>query len=213
MGYKSDKDISERVLNKLKESIGELKNNIILKINWDKFTFHLNETEKKIEFNNNLSIQNKKVFDNLRGADEIVVAIGTMGNLLDEKSKEYIAKNDYLKVIIFDAISEAVMDNIKRSFEFELGKKYNEKGMGKTHGFYPGSNGWNLEDQKIIFSLLDSDSLDVKLNENFIMIPTKSFSVVYGAGKKIITKAVGNKCMYCNLKSCRFRNKDTDENC
>ncbi|MDD4726974.1 MAG: hypothetical protein PHR70_09390 [Tissierellia bacterium] len=213
MGYKSDNDLPESILCKLEESIDELKDIITPKTNWGEFPFQLNKSEKRIEFDNNLNIQDKGVFDGLCEADEIVVAIGTLGNLFDEKLNKYIAKNDYLKVIIYDAIGKAVYDCMQRDFEFYLGKKYDEKGMGKTNGFYPGINGWDLKDQKLVFSFFDKDFLDVKLNESYIMTPAKSFSAIYGIGEKIITKVVDNKCVYCNLKDCRFRKKSIAENC
>lgn len=57
-------------------------------------------------------------------------------------------------------------------------------GRGITCGLSPGSWDWSLQEQAVIFKLVEARSIGVTLNESMIMSPVKSFSVLYGIRKE-----------------------------
>ena len=57
-----------------------------------------------------------------------------------------------------------------------------KEGWGSTCNYSPGQYKWTIEEQSEIFSMIDGGKIGVRLNENYLMIPFKSSSGVYGFG-------------------------------
>ena len=77
--------------------------------------------------------------------------------------------------------------------------------MGITRGFTPGSLDFPIEQQGVLFNVLDASKIDVRLNKSMLMEPAKSISVVYGTGKNIKNSCVSHSCSGCPKKDCMMR--------
>jgi hypothetical protein len=70
----------------------------------------------------------------------------------------------------------------------------------------PGMVGWPVDlGQPQIFSLLDSEEIQVSLTESWMMVPNKSLSQVIGVGTHVSNH--GSSCEFCSLKGvCKYQN-------
>jgi hypothetical protein len=69
--------------------------------------------------------------------------------------------------------------------------------LATTAPLYPGILGWELAAaQTQLFSLVDASAIGVTLNSSFLMIPTKSVSMVIGVGTRLQpAAAVRRRCI------------------
>ncbi|MBK5114990.1 MAG: hypothetical protein JJE41_15300, partial [Candidatus Heimdallarchaeota archaeon] len=75
-----------------------------------------------------------------------------------------------------------------------------------TNRFSPGYCQWSLAGgQKVIFNLLPSDILRVKLSKSMMMIPRKSVSFAVNIGKEVDMELGLKECPTCDLQDCSFR--------
>jgi 5-methyltetrahydrofolate--homocysteine methyltransferase len=74
--------------------------------------------------------------------------------------------------------------------------------------FSPGYGDWALEEQKILFSVLDcAHTIGLTLTESCMMAPVKSVTAVIAITEDICSNS-NNKCLRCNKIDCEFRRKE-----
>ena len=75
--------------------------------------------------------------------------------------------------------------------------------------FSPGYGDWTLEEQKILFSVLDcAHTIGLTLTESCMMAPVKSVTAVIAIMEEDAFSDSTNKCLRCNKIDCEFRRKE-----
>jgi hypothetical protein len=138
-------------------------------------------------------------------AQEVVVMVATIGRQLDEMVSS-LFKVDPVVAVALDGVGSAAVEKLAilacNHFESEV----NANGLNTTIPLNPGMVGWPVDQgQPEIFSLLDSEQIDVDLTESCMMSPNKSLSMVLGIGRDV--SPLGTSCDFCSLKGvCRYQN-------
>jgi len=107
---------------------------------------------------------------------------------------------------VLDAMGSAAVENMVEQFQSGISEKFNKKGKTTTMRFSPVYCDWPVTEQKKLFKLIDSQEVDVELNDSCLMTPSKSISGVFGIqsddekGKKPY-----NPCWDCNKMDCSER--------
>lgn len=206
LGYRSLEVVPKKIRGVLDESLEEMQDILVADTVWDVFDFKTDDFNHRIIFQDDLFFDDEKVYNTLKSAEKIVVSIGTIGRKYDKVAQELKEKKELLKIVVYDAIGKSVIDNMNLNFRLKISGDAANENKGISGSFYPGSNGWDLKSQKVVFSILDGEKIDVELNENYIMIPSKSSSEVIGIGENFETKNYKNKCLLCSSENCLFRN-------
>jgi hypothetical protein len=145
------------------------------------------------------------IAQHLARAREVVVMVCTIGDELDERVSSQF-KVDPLMAIALDGVGSAAVEQlaIQAANHFETEAERN--GQKSSMPLNPGMVGWPVEEgQPQIFTLLDSESIQVSLTEACMMTPNKSLSMVLGLGDEM--SAVGSSCDFCSLNGvCKYQN-------
>ena len=207
LGYKNTKGqkLSSMVENQVNMAIREASMIAEPQINYDIFEVTVNTKDKKVLFKNNFCFSGEYIFNKLKKAEQVVIAILTLGSKIESKSRDFFSQGDYLMGMIYDAIGSVALKDLQKSFFKILCEKAGIGERGITCGLSPGSGAWSIEDQAIIFKLLDAESIGVTLKDSMMMTPVKSISVVYGMGKGLAIADDEHDCANCNLINCQFR--------
>jgi hypothetical protein len=151
------------------------------------------------------SLSGALVAQHLARARSVIVMVCTIGSLIDEMVSS-LFKVDPSLAVALDGVGSAAVENlaIQACNYFETHAKSN--GFNTTMPLNPGMVGWPVEQGQLqIFTLLDSETIQVTLNESCMMTPNKSLSMVLGVGTDV--SAVGTSCDYCSLKGvCKYQN-------
>lgn len=205
LGYKKVEDVVDSILLEVETAINEVKEIIKPQICYEIHEFESDEYDKRIIFHKDCYFSNENLFKELSHMEYIVVAVSTLGEAIDKKIKEAFSSSNYLRSLIYDAVANEAMISLNHMLWKKLVTEMKEKNYGLTRSFSPGSNGWDIKDQKVIFSLLKPKEIGVYLNEKYMMEPNKSITLVFGAAKGIGFTNIDHDCSYCSLKDCQFR--------
>jgi len=205
LGYIGERQSCPQIEEEINKVVKEAKELVLAKICYDYFNFIFEEGTNTIVFSQGVFFSDKDIVDELKSADNVVIAIMTLGDEMDKKILDLFSDNNYLKGMIYNAIGNCALDNLRKDFRAILEKQLRGSDRGITSGFSPGNSGWSIANQRIIFRLLDARSIGVGLNEFMMMNPTKSISVVYGVGKAYCHDEPDGDCSKCNLRNCQFR--------
>ena len=81
-------------------------------------------------------------------------------------------------------------------------------GLAQRPRFSPGYGDWKLEEQKLLFPVLDcAKRIGLTLTDGLMMAPSKSVTAIIGLSENV--ECVWNKCMTCKNINCPYR--DTGE--
>lgn len=159
-----------------------------------KGTVHL---EKGPEF------KSPKLSKMLKNCDDIICYIATLGVGIDSEIKRLMDKKHMSEAYILDAMASAAADNMVETFHRYMKAQYEEQGKQVTLCFSPGYCDWPVTEQKKLFSLIESQEVEVELNDSCLMTPRKSISGVFGIHSNGETPY--NPCWDCNRTDCPAR--------
>lgn len=169
--------------------------------------------KQRLELENGLALTGGLIAHFLGEAQEIAILVCTIGQALEERTKEYFTKGNPARGYILDTLGTVALGNLAedaRSYTEvqanQHGLQANQHGLQASTPISPGHADWALSEQQVLFKLMPTSLTSVLLNSSFLMWPRKSLTMVLGLGKKMITHAEESQCEYCALaKTCNYR--------
>jgi hypothetical protein len=142
----------------------------------------------------------KKVFQPCTHA---LVFVATLGPGVDELIAG--AEEDRVsEAFVLDAIASHMAEKVADRVERELAGAL-APGEGATLRYSPGYCDWPVGGQRLVFSVVDGDSIGVSLTGHCLMRPRKSLSGVIGVGPRDLVEKEGNACRFCKRADCEHR--------
>ncbi|MBY8995846.1 MAG: hypothetical protein KGD59_14950 [Candidatus Heimdallarchaeota archaeon] len=141
-------------------------------------------------------------------SEKTVLCICTVGKDMEEESSRLLNKGELAKGVILDAIASHAAEEVAVWMYRAIIRDISEdiEDLDFTNRFSPGYCQWSLAGgQKVIFNLLPSDILRVKLSKSMMMIPRKSVSFAVNIGKEVDMELGLKECPTCDLQDCSFR--------
>ena len=163
------------------------------------------ELQPIFDFQKKPGLHSPLVTRQLGQAQEVIVMVCTIGSELDERVGS-LFRVDPLAAIAMDGVGSAAIENLAIQACNYFEDMANSRGLNTSMPLNPGMIDWTVEQgQPEIFSLLDSEQIQVTLTDSCMMVPNKSISMILGVGKDV--SATGTSCDFCNLKGiCKYQN-------
>jgi hypothetical protein len=139
----------------------------------------------------------------LTGSVTAILYIFTLGDRVDKMIFKVSQDGDTLAAIIMDSITTSLLGLLGDCMGEKIKKEAIEKpNWGSTCSYSPGQYKWTIEEQQKLFEMVDGKAIGVDLNENFLMVPFKSISGVYGFGPADQINKTRVACDLCPRKNC-----------
>lgn len=155
----------------------------------------------KVYIQNTIFETGKVIARSLRKSKQIAVFVATAGQEYENLVNEMKAEDDSVSLFILYSIGTCLVESTGDYMEEILKKEIGDN--NHTNRFSPGYCGWNVEEQKKLFSLLPQGVCDVRLSDSCLMHPIKSISGFIGIGEGVTTKVYS--CHICTMKNCFMR--------
>jgi len=122
-----------------------------------------------------ICFENQNLLDQLSQVDQIFVIMTSCGINLHEKM---LAKTNMFDQFIMMELCKVSGDQARYVLESDIQETY---GLKEGRYFFPGEEGWQLEDSQGIFTLLqpEADKMAITLNERFMVRPHFSLYGLY----------------------------------
>ena len=143
------------------------------------------------------------VVRHLSGAEQVVVAICTIGPQLENLASSWMDENPLLGLAL-DGLGNSAVEALGLQVCMHIGNQARVANMTASTPLSPGEPEWKVEvGQPQIFTLLDPSRVGIVLTSGGMMIPKKSISFVVGIGPEMTQT---DPCDFCSLRErCRYR--------
>ena len=142
------------------------------------------------------------------GASELMTAICTVGQAISRRVQELRQSRHMLRGLLLDDLGSWAVDMVRQQLCRRMEDEASAAGLHVSTCLSPGESEWSLQDQKVIFSLLDAARIGVSLSSSLVMSPIKSLSLIMGRGSTPMGHEGGSNCDFCSIKDrCAFRNR------
>jgi hypothetical protein len=137
------------------------------------------------------------VIEQLAQAQQIVVAICTIGPRIEAESRRAFADGNALAGFLYDSAGTVAVGSVAGAVNEHVEKLAAASGLKASFVIAPGSADCTLEDQRVVFKLLPAETIGVRLTDHCVMVPGKSVSMLVGLGYNVPTRHEMVQCDFC----------------
>ncbi len=140
-----------------------------------------------------------------RAVERVVVFVVTVGDAIDRNAENLYRTGRGAEGFILHTIGSVAADAACEALVEHLWEHETREREGVTAPFCPGYCGLPIEEQKTLFSILDTSRIAVSLLPSMMMKPVKSMSGLVGIGPADRIEAIGLPCENCPDERCVMR--------
>lgn len=137
--------------------------------------------ESRIKLLNNIVFESKSLVKFFLDCGEVLFMAATGGSKITEAIKEDSAGADVTRAVVFDALASEMVDAglgwVMDYFSYELRR---ENKVLTDNRFSAGYGDFSLENQEVIYNVLELKELGVSLTQSFMLMPEKSVTALAG---------------------------------
>jgi hypothetical protein len=151
-----------------------------------------------------VSLKSARLVSALGGAQQIAVAVCTIGPQLEEAVRAMFAAGQRVEATVLDGVGSAAVEELSQRACHMFEEMARERDLMTSIPFSPGDPDWPVEAQRDLLDLVGAEQIGVTLKDSYLMYPLKSLSLVVGIGEHL--NADGSPCEFCSLSDvCRYR--------
>ncbi len=144
------------------------------------------------------SFEGSLVAKAMAGADHLNIGACTIGVDLENKVQEMMNENP-VKAVALDGAGIAAIGKVSKAVEDIISKEACDLETSLGMRVQPGQEGWPIEQQRQLFSVLPGEEIGIRLTETCLMIPRKSVSFVIPRGEALNSSVL--PCDFCSKKN------------
>lgn len=155
---------------------------------------------EKVVLANGVRLGGGPVVEVVSGAEELIVAVCTLGPETDRRIAEYQKNREIFKALVLDELASWALDMTRQQLCRELEASLAQEGKRASAPLSPGESTWSIKEQRILFELVDAGAIGVSLSPTMVMRPLKSLSMILGAGRYPMGVEGATNCDFCTMK-------------
>lgn len=151
------------------------------------------------------------VVELLGAAEELVMAVGSIGPNLDLVTRDWAASGRRIEAFVLGEIGTLAAGRLGDFIPQKVSEWAAARGLETSGALSPGTKGVDLSEQRVVVELADAQRIGVELTSGCMLAPLKSVSMLIGLGQGLPTWSHAQTCNLCSSrKHCRLRRSDSD---
>lgn len=137
--------------------------------------------------------------------DEIVAGVCTIGDALERRVGELWDARELPLAMMLDSVGSGAVESLAEYVNDQLCQEGIARGVKVTNRVSPGYGGWDVAEQRLLWRLCPGDLVDVTINDACFMAPTKTITILLGAGVAARVDDYFSQCARCWMRDCAYR--------
>jgi hypothetical protein len=139
-----------------------------------------------------------------QGSKTLGIALYTIGGRLEDRVTELLANGEHTEALNLDIAGTVALGIVGARVQYYACERLAAHGLETGPWLNPGYLDWPLTDQRLIFDLVPAAAVNVRLNDQCMMVPKKSVTVCAGIGAGQSRDSF-NRCLHCGVAKCPYR--------
>lgn len=204
IGYEGDYEPSSRIKSLVDDYIENYHN--LIESTYS-YTFRNIESVDgdRVYLSDSIFLESKIISRLCKRCDKLAVFVMTIGSHLEEMV-DYLSENGLvLQATVLDAVGSGAAEHMAGLIEDRIRNVAAMHDERISRRFSPGYCDWNVNQQEMIFKILNDDTAGVGLTDECLMVPRKSVSGIIGIGNTDSDVENFNPCVTCTKGNCPGR--------
>ena len=137
--------------------------------------------------------------------DEITAGVCTIGDALERRVSELWDSRELPLAMMLDSVGSGAVESLAEYVNDQLCQEGIARGVKVTNRVSPGYGGWDVGEQRLLWRLCPGDAVGVSLNDACFMTPTKTITILVGAGVAARVDDYFSQCARCWMRDCAYR--------
>jgi hypothetical protein len=137
--------------------------------------------------------------------DEIVAGVCTIGGDLEARASALWDARELPLAMMLDSVGSGAVESLAEYVNDLLCQEGLARGTQVTNRVSPGYGGWDVAEQRLLWRLCPGEPVGVSLNEACFMTPTKTITILAGAGAAARVDDYFSQCARCWMRECAYR--------
>jgi len=137
--------------------------------------------------------------------DEIVAGVCTIGDALERRASALWDARELPLAMMLDSVGSGAVESLAEYVNDLLCGEGIARGVRVTNRVSPGYGGWDVAEQRLLWRLCPGDAVGVSLNDACFMTPTKTITILVGAGVDARVDDYFSQCARCWMRDCAYR--------
>jgi hypothetical protein len=140
------------------------------------------------------------------GAVETITAgVCTIGDALEQRASELWEARELPLAMMLDSVGSGAVESLAEYVNDELCREGVARGVKVTNRVSPGYGGWDVAEQRLLWRLCPGERVGVTINDACFMYPTKTITILAGAGTAARVDDYFSQCARCWMRECAYR--------
>ena len=137
--------------------------------------------------------------------DEITAGVCTIGDALERRVSELWEARELPLAMMLDSVGSGAVESLAEYVNDQLCQEGIARGVKVTNRVSPGYGAWDVGEQRLLWQLCPGDAIGVTLNAACFMAPTKTITILAGAGPRARVDDDFSQCARCWMRDCAYR--------
>jgi hypothetical protein len=146
-----------------------------------------------------------RIAERWSAVEEIVAGVCTIGDALERHASKLWDARELPLSMMLDSVGSGAVESLAEYVNDLLCQEALVRGVKVTNRVSPGYGGWDVAEQRLLWRLCPGDALGVTINDACFMSPTKTITILVGAGIAARVDDYFNQCARCWMRDCAYR--------
>jgi Vitamin B12 dependent methionine synthase, activation domain len=137
--------------------------------------------------------------------EHVVAAVCTIGDALERRVSALWESRELPLAMMLDSVGSGAVESLAEYVNDLACADGLVHDLKVTNRISPGYGDWDVAEQRALFALCAGDPVGVTLNASCFMTPTKSISLLAGAGPTARVDHYFSQCARCWMQTCAYR--------
>jgi len=135
----------------------------------------------------------------------ITAGVCTIGDALERRVAELWEVRELPLAMMLDSVGSGAVESLAEYVNDLLCQEGLVRGVKVTNRVSPGYGDWDVAEQRLLWQLCPGDAIDVRINDACFMSPTKTITILVGAGPAARVDDYFAQCARCWMRDCAYR--------
>ena len=137
--------------------------------------------------------------------DEITAGVCTIGDALEGRVSALWEARELPLSMMLDSVGSGAVESLAEYVNDLLCQEGIARGIKVTNRVSPGYGGWDVAEQRLLWRVCPGDAVGVTINDACFMTPTKTITILVGAGPAARVDDYFSQCARCWMRDCAYR--------